>query len=172
MQITGETISSYKELERGVLAALETYSNVHRGSGQFSMVTTYLFEKARNIVLEYLELNKDKYVVIFCTPGGAETLMHEFKPGSYQVVSSHDFNLPLGVRALAVKRKTLKGRAPFQTGGGTTTLVSPDWVIWANVPNRFEAGTPAIINVIAFARALCLIRNMEMRSSIIRSPEN
>jgi len=33
MQITGETISSYKELERGVLAALETYSNVQRGSG-------------------------------------------------------------------------------------------------------------------------------------------
>ena len=158
MQTTDSTVSSYTELERGVHAALETYSNVHRGSGQFSMVTTHLYEQARNIVLDYLELNKARYVVIFCTPGGAEALMSELGPESYKSVSSADFGLPLGVRALAVDKKALKGRAPFQTGGGTTTLVSPGWVIWANAPDRFEAGTPAIINVIAFARALCLIR--------------
>ena len=158
MQITGNTESSYTELERGVHAALETYSNVHRGSGQFSIVTTYLFEQARTIVLEYLELNKGKYVVIFCTPRGAETLISNLEPESYQSVSSLDVGLPLGVRALAVKREALKGRVPFQTGGGTTRLVSPGWVIWANAPDRFEAGTPAIINIIAFARALCLIR--------------
>ncbi|MRR21671.1 aminotransferase class V-fold PLP-dependent enzyme, partial [bacterium] len=158
MQTTDSTVSSYTELERGVHAALETYSNVHRGSGQFSMVTTHLYEQARNIVLDYLELNKARYVVIFCTPGGAEALMSELGPESYKSVSSADFGLPLGVRALAVDKKALKGRAPIQTGGGTTTLVSPGWVIWANAPDRFEAGTPAIINVIAFARALCLIR--------------
>ncbi len=158
MQITGNTVSSYAELERGVHAALETYSNVHRGSGQFSMVTTYLFEQARNIVLEYLALDKGKYVVIFCTPRGAEALESKLEPERYQSVSSLDFGLPLGVRALAVDRKALKGRTPFQTGGGTTSLVSPGWVVWANAPDRFEAGTPAIINVIAFARALCLIR--------------
>jgi len=39
------------ELERGVHAALETYSNVHRGSGHNSMVTTHLFELGRDIVL-------------------------------------------------------------------------------------------------------------------------
>ena len=110
MQTTANTVSSYTELERGVHAALETYSNVHRGSGQFSLVTTWLFEQARNIVLEYLELNKDKYVVIFCTPGGAEALIPGLEPGSYKVVSSLDFDLPLGVRALAVKRKALKGK--------------------------------------------------------------
>jgi len=158
MQITGNTESSYTKLERGVHAALETYSNVHRGSGQFSIVTTYLFEQARTIFLEYMELNKGKYVVIFCTPRGTETLIHKLEPESYQSVSSLDFGLPFGVRVLAVKREALKGRVPFQTGGGTTRLVSPGWVIWANAPDRFEPGTPAIINVIAFARALCLIR--------------
>jgi selenocysteine lyase/cysteine desulfurase len=55
----------FEELERGVYAALETYSNVHRGSGHFSMVTTHLFEQAREIVLEYLGLSKRKYIVIF-----------------------------------------------------------------------------------------------------------
>lgn len=158
MQITVNTGSSYTDLERGVHAALETYSNVHRGSGQFSMVTTHLYEQARNIVLEYLELNKGKYVVIFCTPRGAEVLIPKLEPESYQSVSSFDFGLPLGVRALAVNKKALKGIAPFRSGGGTATLVSPGWVIWANAPDRFEAGTPAIVNVIAFARAMCLIR--------------
>lgn len=62
------------ELGRGVHVALETYSNVHRGSGHFSMVTTHLFEQARAIVLEYLGLKRNKYVVIFCTPRGAEIL--------------------------------------------------------------------------------------------------
>ena len=75
-----------------------------------------------------------------------------------ECLSSQDIGLPLGVRALAVNRKALPKGAPFQTGGGTARLVSPDWVIWAKAPDRFEAGTPAIVNVIAFAVALRLIQ--------------
>jgi selenocysteine lyase/cysteine desulfurase len=148
----------YEELERGVFAALETYSNVHRGTGHNSMVSTHLYEQARDIVLEYLGLNKGKYVVIFCSPARAAILMAQLKPESYKSVSSQDIGLSLGVLALAVKRKALPKGAPLQTGGGTTRLVSPGWVVWAKAPDRFEAGTPAIISVIAFARALKLIR--------------
>ena len=32
--------------------------------------------------------------------------------------------------------------------------MGPGWVVWAKAPDRFEAGTPAIVNVIAFAIAL------------------
>ena len=149
---------AFTELERGVIAALETYSNVHRGSGHNSMVSTHLFEQARDIVLDYLGLSKDKYIVIFCTPRRAETLKANLKQDSYQSVSSNDIRLSLGIKALAVKRKALPKDAPSLTGGGTTRLISPQWVIWANAPDKFEAGTPAIINVIAFARALQLIR--------------
>ena len=150
---------AFAELERGVHAALETYSNVHRGSGHNSMVSTHLYEQARDIVLEYLGLNTGKYAVIFCTPRRAEALKAQLEPGSYQSVSSQDIGLSLGVRALAVDRKALPRGAPFQTGGGTTRLVSPSWVIWARAPDRFEAGTPAIVNVIAFAGALRLIQH-------------
>jgi selenocysteine lyase/cysteine desulfurase len=149
---------TFAELERGVHAALETYSNVHRGSGHNSMASTHVYEQARDIVLETLGLDKDRYVVIFCTPRRAEALKAQLKPKSYQIVSSQDIGLPLGVRALAVDRKALPRGAPFETGGGTTRLVSPGWVIWAKAPDRFEAGTPAIVNVIAFALALRLIR--------------
>ncbi len=149
---------AFAELEQGVRAALETYSNVHRGSGHNSMVSTHLFEQARDIILEYLGLAKSRYEVIFCTPRRAEVLIKQINPGSYHIISSHDIGLPLGVRALAVKRKALPRGAPFQTGGGTTKLISRRWIIWANAPDKFEAGTPAIINIIAFARALHLIR--------------
>ena len=37
-------------------------------AGHNSLVSTHLFEQARDIVLEYLGLNKDQYVDIFCTP--------------------------------------------------------------------------------------------------------
>jgi selenocysteine lyase/cysteine desulfurase len=149
---------AFTELEQGVFAALETYSNVHRGSGQNSVVTTYLYERARDIVLNYLGLNKGKYVVIFCSTRGGDALKTNLEPESYQSVSSHDFGLSLGVMALAVRRKALPKGAPLRAGGGTTTLVSPVWAIWAKAPHKFEAGTPSIINIITFARALLIIR--------------
>lgn len=139
--------------------ALETYSNIHRGSGHKSQVTTYLYEQARDIVLDYLGLDRDKYLIIFCSPCRAEAMISKLKQGSYRILSSHDIGLSLGVRAIAVRKNALPEGVPVHTGGGTTTIVSPDWVVWADVPDRFEAGTPAIINVIAFARSLQLIKH-------------
>jgi selenocysteine lyase/cysteine desulfurase len=159
---------AYTALEQGVQAALETYSNVHRGSGHKSIVSTSLFEQARDIVLEYLGLPRRKYTVIFCTPRRAALLGATIEPGKYRAVSCHDIGLPLGVKALAIRRRALPKGTPFQTGGGTTSIISPDWVIWAGGPDRFEAGTPAIINIIAFARALRL--TMQYGKDIFRDP--
>lgn len=153
-----EKAEAFIELEQGIHAALETYSNVHRGSGLNSIVTTYLYDHARDIVLEYLCLKKGKYIIIFCTPHRATKLIAQLEPKSYKIISSQDIGLSIGVRALAVKRKVLPKGVPFQSGGGTTRLISKEWVIWADAPSRFEAGTPAIINVIAFARALNLVK--------------
>jgi selenocysteine lyase/cysteine desulfurase len=149
---------AYEELEQSVFAALQTYSNVHRGSGHNSMVTTHLFEQAREVVLEYLGLDKNKYVVLFCSPRRAELLSQQLKPGCYKILSSQDIGFSIGVRAIAVKRNALPTGYPFETGGGTTKLVSKEWVLWAKAPDRFEAGTPSIINIIAFAKALKLIQ--------------
>ena len=148
----------FSQLTRSVSAALETYSNIHRGSGQKSIVTTALFEQARDIVLEYLGLKSNSYVVIFCNRRRAEKLKSLINPGKYKIISSNDIGLPLGVWVLAVREKDLPEGRPLQTGGGTTRLVAPDWIVWAKAPGKFEAGTPSIVNVIAFARALILLR--------------
>jgi|GEM_PF-5498047 len=62
------TTCHYEALARSVHSALETYSNVHRGSGHFSEISTRLFEQAREVVLQYLELDRKKFTVIFGTP--------------------------------------------------------------------------------------------------------
>lgn len=153
-----ETKAAFAELEQAIHAALETYSNVHRGSGHFSMVTTYLYEQARDIVLKYLNLDKGKYVVIFCTPRRAISLQKKLRSETYQIISSQDIGLSIGVTALAVQKNALPNGAPFQTGGGTARLMSREWVVWAKSTEKFEAGTPAIINIIAFAKALRMIQ--------------
>ena len=157
---SSDVTAAFDALERGVYAALETYSNVHRGSGHHSMVSTHLFEQARGIVLEHLGLSPREHVVIFGTPRAADTLTAQLEPGRYLTASSRDLGLPLGVRALAVERRALPKGPPPLTGGGTARLVGADWVMWATAPDRFEAGTPAIVNVIAFARALLLRRRL------------
>jgi selenocysteine lyase/cysteine desulfurase len=148
----------FNELEQSIYNALETYSNVHRGSGHFSMVSTLLFEQAREIVLDYLGLSNRQNTVIFCTPRRAAKIGEKLKDKNYREISSKEIGLPLGVSVLAVDKKALPGGIPLETGGGNARLVSPGQVIWAGAPDKFEAGTPAVINVIAFARALQLMQ--------------
>jgi len=151
-------MKTFEALERGVYAALETYSNVHRGSGHHSQASTHLYEKAREIVLEYLALDKSRYMVIFCSPRQAAVFQSLLKKGDYRSVSGHDIGLPLGITALAVRKGALPDRIPFQTGGGTARLVSPHSIVWAKAPDRFEPGTPAVVNAIALAIALRLVK--------------
>ena len=146
------------ELKRSIYEVLKTYSNVHRGSGHHSMVTTHLFEQARSIVLDYLGLDKDNYVAIFCTTRRAQKLKSLLDAAAYFSISSDDMGLPLGVTAVAVRRKSVPNGIPFQTGGGTAKLISREWIIWGKMPDKFEAGTPAIVNIIAFAKALLMLK--------------
>lgn len=150
--------TAVNELTSTILAALETYSNVHRGSGHFSQVTTHLYDKAREIALEYLGLKKNAYTVIFGSLLRMELFSKALKPGSYKFMRSSEFGLNLGVAALAVRKNALPKGTPFESGGGNTRLYGANWVMWATSPEKFEAGTPAIINIIAFAKALKMIR--------------
>ncbi|MFX1341201.1 MAG: aminotransferase class V-fold PLP-dependent enzyme [Promethearchaeota archaeon] len=147
------------ELERSIYIALKTYSNVHRGSGHNSMVTTALFESARDGILEFMNLDKERYIVVFGSPMRLDSLEQYFDSTQIHRISSSDIGLPLGIGALAIERRALPKGALLQMGGGTVNMVHPKSVIWANPPARFEAGTPSIINAIALARGLQLIKH-------------
>jgi selenocysteine lyase/cysteine desulfurase len=153
-----ETSQAFSELRACIETALKTYSNVHRGSGHFSEATTFLYEHARDIIADFLGLDKRDYVVIFCSPGVSSAMISKLDKGSFSVLSSEETGLPLGVRAVVVRRNAIKAVQPPVSGGGTTRLISPDWIVWADAPERFEAGTPSVINIIAFVKSLQLIK--------------
>ena len=77
---------------------------------------------------------------------------------AYRSFSSRDVGLALGVVAMLVKKDHLRKDTAFQAGGGTARLTAPDWIIWAGKPDKFEGGTPAIINIITFAAALKILK--------------
>jgi selenocysteine lyase/cysteine desulfurase len=156
-QINGPE-AAFAELERGVYTALETYSNVHRGSGHNSMVSSELYEHARDLVLEHLALDKSKYIVIFSSSKGTNILASQLKAGTYQSLTSDELGLPLGVTAIAAEKTALPKGTPSECGGGTARLVAIKWIIWNNGSDKFEPGTPAIVNVIAFSKALTLLK--------------
>ncbi|MFW5756980.1 MAG: hypothetical protein ACOCWK_10270, partial [Tangfeifania sp.] len=91
-------------LEGSVFKAVETYSNVHRGSGHFSIISTLLFERAREVVLEYLQLDKSSYVVVFCTPRGADRITKTIEPQHSYRLNSSETGLALGVSVLAINK--------------------------------------------------------------------
>ena len=153
-----KNVDAYAALEKSVLIALQYYSNIHRGSGQKSMVSSDLYEFARTVVLDYFNLKMRSFTVIFCTPDRFNSVTARLNKSRFKSISSKEIGLPLGIIAVAVRKRDIPRGAPFQTGGGTPKMVSRTFVIWEDSPGKLEAGTPAIINIIAMAKALLLVR--------------
>jgi selenocysteine lyase/cysteine desulfurase len=66
-------------------------------------------------------------------------------------LSGHKLYAPFGAGAL-ISRAPLSGE-PLLHGGGAIKLVTLDDVIWADAPDRYEAGSPNVIGAVAFAAA-------------------
>jgi selenocysteine lyase/cysteine desulfurase len=65
-------------------------------------------------------------------------------------LSGHKLYAPFGAGALVGR---LRDGAPLLAGGGAIKLVTLDDVIWAPAPDRFEAGSPNVVGVVALAAA-------------------
>ncbi len=146
--------SPLQALLESTYTALTHYSNVHRGSGTFSSLSTHLFEESRRQVLAHFGLDPGEYLVIFSSDYGAERLKAFLNHPPRHLIRSADLGLPLGICAIVVKKKELSSEPPPIRGGGNARLLAVDWEIWARPPARFEAGTPALIPIIVFVNAL------------------
>jgi cysteine desulfurase/selenocysteine lyase len=74
-------------------------------------------------------------------------------------LSAHKMLGPTGVGVLYGKRKLLEDMDPFLGGGDMILTVSRDSFKPAEIPMKFEAGTPNIAGVVAFAVALEYLRS-------------
>ena len=71
----------------------------------------------------------------------------------FYVFSGHKLYGPTGIGGLWAKAEILDAMPPWQGGGSMIDRVSFAETTWAPAPQRFEAGTPAIVEAIAFGAA-------------------
>jgi len=72
----------------------------------------------------------------------------------FLVFSAHKMYGPNGLGFLYGKEELLNEMPPYQGGGSMISIVSFEKTTYHNLPNKFEAGTPAIAEVIAFKSAI------------------
>lgn len=72
----------------------------------------------------------------------------------FYVFSSHKLYGPTGIGALWARAEILDAMPPWQGGGSMIDRVTFERTTYAPAPQRFEAGTPAIIEAIGLAAAV------------------
>jgi len=78
--------------------------------------------------------------------------------------SGHKMMGPTGIGALYAKREILDEMQPFLTGGEMVLQVTYEKASWADLPMRFEAGTPNIADAIAFGAAIDYLQALGMEN--------
>lgn len=86
-----------------------------------------------------------------------------FNPDFY-MFSAHKMLGPTGVGVLYGRRELLEKMAPFNFGGEMILEVGYDRITFDELPNKFEAGTPAIAEVVAFDAALAYLETLGMEA--------
>ncbi len=68
--------------------------------------------------------------------------------------SAHKMLGPTGIGALWARPALLKAMDPYQGGGSMISRVTMEGSTWADLPEKFEAGTPNIADAIGFGAAI------------------
>ncbi len=72
----------------------------------------------------------------------------------FMAFSSHKMCGPTGAGVLYAREELLEEMSPFLSGGEMISKVRDDHSTWAELPYKFEAGTPNIADVIGMAAAM------------------
>nr|WP_246387357.1 cysteine desulfurase [Gluconacetobacter sacchari] len=72
----------------------------------------------------------------------------------FYTFTGHKLYGPTGIGVLWGRRELLEEMPPFMGGGDMISSVTFERSIWATVPHKFEAGTPAIIETIGLGAAI------------------
>ncbi len=77
--------------------------------------------------------------------------------------SGHKMYAPFGCGVLAGPRRLFEEGAPDMVGGGTINAVTLSETLWAEPPEREEAGSPNVIGALALATAVRVLDSIGMR---------
>ena len=78
----------------------------------------------------------------------------------FYVFSGHKLYGPSGVGVLYAREELLEMMPPFMGGGDMISAVTFEESTWAKIPHKFEAGTPAIVQVIGLGVAIEYLKSL------------
>jgi len=78
----------------------------------------------------------------------------------FYAISGHKMYGPTGIGILYAKKKWLEDLPPYQGGGGMIKEVKKHDISYGDLPNKYEAGTMATAQVIAFNESIKFLENI------------
>ena len=85
----------------------------------------------------------------------------------FYALTGHKLYGPTGIGALWGRLEILREMEPFLGGGSMIRKVTKEGTTWADVPARFEAGTPAISQAVGMAAALRWMDGIGMEAILV-----
>jgi cysteine desulfurase/selenocysteine lyase len=82
----------------------------------------------------------------------------------FYALSGHKMCGPTGIGALWARRDLLESMSPYQGGGEMIHFVGRDQSTWAEVPHKFEAGTPNIAGAVGMGAAVDFLAEIGMEA--------
>jgi cysteine desulfurase/selenocysteine lyase len=80
----------------------------------------------------------------------------------FVAISAHKMYAPYGTGALVGRKDIFEMGEPDMRGGGTVEIVTMDDVVWADPPDKEEAGSPNTVGAIALAAAIRQLETVGM----------
>ena len=84
----------------------------------------------------------------------------------FYAISCHKMYGPTGLGILYAKKKWLEELPPYQGGGGMIKEVKKDGISYGDLPNKYEAGTMATAQVIAFDQSIKFLEKIGINNII------
>ena len=89
----------------------------------------------------------------------------------FYTISCHKMYGPTGLGILYAKKKWLEELPPYQGGGGMIKEVKKDSISYGDLPNKYEAGTMATAQVVAFDQSIKFLEKVGMNNVIQHEKE-
>ncbi len=89
----------------------------------------------------------------------------------FYAISCHKMYGPTGLGILYAKKKWLDELPPYQGGGGMIGEVKKEGITYGDLPNKYEAGTMATAQVIAFGESIKFLNKIGINNIIKHEQE-
>jgi selenocysteine lyase/cysteine desulfurase len=123
------------------LVAVTGASNVTGEIWPYAEITALAHRYGARVVLDAAQLAPHRRIDMAAT--GVD----------YLALSGHKLYAPFGAGALVGRPDWLETGEPFLAGGGAVRYVGVDDVLWADLPDRQEAGSPNVLGAVALGVA-------------------